>query len=110
VVIFSLILRFIYPLTGLGTENALYIFLSLLVLLNAMLMIFNLIPVPPLDGSKLLMAILPSSLDNVKIFLEKYGFFILILLIFLGQGLLVRLFSLIISTIQVIFKIQLPLF
>ena len=109
-VIFSLILRFIYPLTGLGTENALYIFLGLLVLLNAMLAIFNLIPVPPLDGSKLLMAVLPPRLDNVKIFLQKYGFFILIALIFLGQGLLIRLFGLVVYIIQAIFGIQLPFF
>ena len=110
VVIFSLILRFIYPLTGLGTENALYTFLSLLVLLNAMLMIFNLIPIPPLDGSKLLMAILPPSLDNVKIFLQRYGFFILILLIFLGRNLLMGLFGLVIYVIQAVFGIQLPFF
>lgn len=110
VVVFSLILRFIYPLTGLGMENALYSLLALLIFINAILMVFNLIPIPPLDGSKLLMAVLPSSLDNVKIFLQRYGFFLLILLFFLGRGLLVGLFSFVVSVIQAAFGIQLPFF
>lgn len=100
VVIFSLILKHLYPLTGLGVENALYQFLYVLILINAVLMTFNLIPIPPLDGSKLLFAVLPASLENVKYFLEKWGFIILIGLIFFAGGLFSRLFYLIISLID----------
>ena len=106
IIIFGLILKFIYPWLGLGTENALYIFLSVLIFINISLMIFNLVPVPPLDGSKLLLAVLPSRLDNVKIFLERYGFLILILFIILGQSLLVRLFSYVLGFFSAVFGIQ----
>lgn len=85
VIIFSLILRFIYPVLGLTESNYLFQFLFVLITLNAVLAIFNLIPVPPLDGSKLLFAFLPPSMENIKIFLTQYGFMILIGLIFIDN-------------------------
>ncbi len=61
--------------------------LSLFVLINLVLMIFNLIPVPPLDGSKVLFAFLDRRTEyQVRPILEQYGFFILILLFFLPPG------------------------
>lgn len=39
--------------------------------------LFNLIPIPPLDGSKILWAYLPPGLDNVYAFISQYGFLIL---------------------------------
>lgn len=54
----------------------------IIVYANILLMVFNLLPIPPLDGSKILYAILPDSMNNIKIFLEKYGFFILLFFIF----------------------------
>lgn len=90
VVAFGLVLKFIYPLLGLGHENALFYFLYTLIIINVILMAFNLIPIPPLDGSKLLYAILPDSMDHVKETLERYGFIILVALIFLGSSILGR--------------------
>jgi len=55
---------------------------SLIVFLNLLLAIFNSIPLPPLDGSKILFAFLPHSWRNLRIFLERYGMFILIFFIF----------------------------
>lgn len=46
--------------------------------LNLALALFNLIPIPPLDGSKVLFAILPWQWRGVQGFLEQYGFFVLI--------------------------------
>ncbi|TSD04388.1 MAG: peptidase M50 [Parcubacteria group bacterium Greene0714_21] len=51
--------------------------------LNLYLALFNLVPIPPLDGSHLLFAFLPKSLEPLKMFLARYGFFILLFLVFL---------------------------
>ncbi len=60
---------------------------ALIAIVNLQLMILNLIPIPPLDGSKLLFAVLPYRWRNFEYTLERYGFFILIIFImFLGFG------------------------
>lgn len=56
--------------------------LSIIVYVNILLMVFNLVPIPPLDGSKILYALLPDSARGVRIFLDKYGFAILLFFIF----------------------------
>jgi len=71
---FSLALDFIPP--------AFYSIISFIVSINILLAIFNLIPVPPLDGSHILFTFLPQGLENLKIILRQFGFFILIFLIF----------------------------
>ncbi len=53
-------------------------------IINLMLGIFNLVPIPPLDGSKILMAFLPT---NAKMFfyrIEQYGFILLMVLVYSG--------------------------
>jgi len=52
-----------------------------IVLVNLVLMIFNLIPIPPLDGSKLLFSFIPPKYQNIQIFLERWGMFILLFFI-----------------------------
>jgi Zn-dependent protease len=52
--------------------------------INILLMVFNLVPIPPLDGAKVLYALLPPQTAwQVRPFLERYGFLILIVAIFL---------------------------
>jgi Zn-dependent protease len=58
--------------------------LSYMAQINIMLAAFNLIPIPPLDGSKILMGLLPQRLRYSFSRLEPYGFFIIIGLLFLG--------------------------
>jgi Zn-dependent protease len=61
--------------------------LLLFVQINLLLMIFNFIPIPPLDGSKVLFAFLDRRTEyQVRPILEQYGFFILFALLFLPPG------------------------
>ena len=52
--------------------------------INLVLMVLNLIPLPPLDGGRIAVSLLPNNLANQLSSVEKYGFFILIALMFTG--------------------------
>ena len=70
-----------------GPNDILFNVLSLFVLINLLLMIFNFIPIPPLDGSKVLFAFLDRRTEyQIRPILEQYGFFILFALLFLPPG------------------------
>ena len=69
-------------LYGGGGEIPEFIFTEL-VFINIGFMIFNLIPIPPLDGSRILYAIAPDGFRNILISMERYGFIIVYLMIFL---------------------------
>lgn len=79
--VFGLLIRFL-PLSGsLFGQNLALVFGSIC-WINLLLALFNLTPLPPLDGSHILFSFLPDRLNNLKIFLFRYGFFILIFYIF----------------------------
>lgn len=76
----------IYRLTGgIASDTALAV-LKFTVDINLILGIFNLLPIPPLDGSKVLMSYLPYNLLKSYQQLEKYGIFIILLLYLIPVG------------------------
>lgn len=73
----------IYDAVG-QTQNPIGILLNMMLFLNVGLAIFNLLPFPPLDGSKVLSTFLPASWQPIMDILEQYGFMILLLLMYMG--------------------------
>jgi Zn-dependent protease len=67
-----------------GATNPLVIFVGNLMILNLSLFVFNLLPFPPLDGSKILATFLPESAEPILNMLEQFGFLILMFLIYIG--------------------------
>ncbi len=67
-----------------STQEPVILFLGNLLIMNISLAVFNLLPFPPLDGSKVLSTFLPASMQAALDFLEQYGYFLLILLIYMG--------------------------
>ena len=74
-----------------GLMKPLIILLQYMIMLNVSLAVFNLLPFPPLDGSKVLSTFLPESFQPVFQLLEQYGFLILMLLVYWGViGVIIR--------------------
>ena len=73
--------------------------ISIIVLINLVLMIFNLVPIPPLDGSKILASFLPPSVRQRYLSLDKMGFALVILVVFFFGSLIMPLVSFLFQTI-----------
>ena len=78
-IIFAFLLSLIWKIVP-GFSISSYL-LEYLITINVILGVFNLLPVPPLDGSRILSALLPSELAMQYNRLEPYGFIILVMLI-----------------------------
>jgi Zn-dependent protease len=87
-IFFGLCLRFLpyYNLTFSGL-------LSIIIYINLALMIFNLVPIPPLDGSKILAAFLPQHIKERYLGSERTGMILIILFVMLAGGLLMPLIN-----------------
>ncbi|MBI3442306.1 MAG: site-2 protease family protein [Candidatus Sungbacteria bacterium] len=88
---FGLFVRFVPALQNDFAGTFFFNFLTIastIALLNLMLALFNLVPIPPLDGSKVLFALLPYQWHGVENFLTQYGFFLLLFFIFFFSDLL----------------------
>lgn len=77
-IFFGIILRlFLNPETSVNFISI----ISYIVLINLGLAIFNLVPIPPLDGSKILFALLPRSLNKFIYFFEQYSLILIFVFI-----------------------------
>jgi len=56
--------------------------LLVIVFANILLAVFNAVPIPPLDGSKVLYALMPASMENIKIMLDRFGFVLVLIFVF----------------------------
>ncbi|MDD3284105.1 MAG: site-2 protease family protein [Patescibacteria group bacterium] len=90
---FGIILKLTYLYTNLGQDNLMIQFLFFIVMINIVLGIFNLIPIPPLDGSHILFSILPSNFNEFKYQLAKNGPMLLLVLILADNFLNIGIFS-----------------
>lgn len=73
---------------GLGADAISGPFLAFFIQINVLLFVFNLIPIPPLDGSHILFALLPFDTYNLRMQLSQYGFLLLFAVIFLAPSLI----------------------
>jgi Zn-dependent protease len=91
----AIALRVTYPTSGElgGGPGFTSKLLFALVQLNVVLAVFNLLPVPPLDGSRLLSIFLPPSRQNIIYFLDRFGIFLLLGLLLLAPNLFRSLFA-----------------
>ena len=67
--------------------------LTSFVWINTLLFVFNLIPIPPLDGSHILFALLPGDNFELRMALSRFGFLILLAIIYLAGGFITSLAS-----------------
>jgi len=72
-IVLALIASFLFPF---GPK-----IFGLAVVINLMLAIFNMLPIPPLDGSRILAGLLPNHLARQYMYLEPFGFIIVIILL-----------------------------
>jgi Zn-dependent protease len=81
----ALVAAFAYvPLFRSLASGPVITFLAFFITINVLLAVFNLVPLPPLDGSRLLTIFLPPRRQNVIYFLDRWGFIILLGLVFFG--------------------------
>lgn len=71
-------------LVDIGLGGPIFTLLMSMIILNVGLAVFNLLPLPPLDGGKAMQSVLPTSAAPIVEMLETYGFLIIFLLLWTG--------------------------
>ena len=91
-IIFGIIIRLV---SGTALPPGFYFITSAIVVVNLALAIFNLVPIPPLDGSRVLFAALPQTRTTFRVmyFLERWGLVVVLLFVFFGFQFIVPIVS-----------------
>lgn len=82
-----------------GFSAELIMLIAVIIQTNLVLFIFNLLPIPPLDGSKVVASFLPRSWQEKFIDLEQYGMFFILLFVLFGFSLIIPIISLLFNLI-----------
>jgi Zn-dependent protease len=100
--VLAVLAALMFRLTPMTAADPTGLFLLAVVLINIVLMVFNLVPIPPLDGSKILFEFIPAKFNYIRDALEQYGFVILLFFIFFAIQLITPiitgLFQLLVGT------------
>lgn len=83
-VIFASLLHLLAPFAAIPAVSTMILLFNFVVFINILLAVFNLVPIPPLDGSNILFSFLPDRFQHIREVLMRYGFFVLILFLFFG--------------------------
>ena len=100
-------------LSGGGYFGSLFSIFLLVVLINLVLGVFNLIPIPPLDGSKIVFPLLPFFVQRqisiwggeLRIFFSQYGIFIFLFIVFFGGVVITPIFNVVFYIVLILFRL-----
>lgn len=93
VLVIGAALAVIVRFTDLTADNLMVLFFLLLLQVNVLLAVFNLLPIPPLDGSKVLYSFIADKRPDIVMTMERYGMWMLLALVFFGGSLLQGVFN-----------------
>ena len=104
-VLCAVVLKILIAFGGLDQMNFLVKFLAFLIYIDLALFVFNLLPIAPLDGYRVFESIAPKAFRAYAPFLERWGFFILLFLVFF-TGIIGFLISLFINLFSLLFGLN----
>jgi Zn-dependent protease len=92
--VFGLAMR-VLDFANVASLDPLYILFGAIVFVNILLGVFNLVPLAPLDGSKILYALLPQTPSSREIinFMERYGLILVLIFVFFGFQLIIPIIN-----------------